>query len=130
MREELAEVFSTRTTNAWCEALRDTGVRYAPVRDHRQALEDPGAWENGYFTEAVILAGTVAVAGVTAIHTGMFAARPFVLERFGLYLAPGLPGWFDGAVVIVVTVAAGVIAALPAWRAYRFSLADGLSIRT
>lgn len=81
-------------------------------------------------TEAVILAGTAAVAGVAAIHAGMFAARPFVLERFGLYLAPGLPGWFDGVVVVVVTVAAGVIAALPAWRAYRFSLADGLSIRT
>lgn len=81
-------------------------------------------------TEAVILAGTAAVAGVAAIHAGMFAARPFVLERFGLYLAPGLPGWFDGVVVVVVTVAAGVIAVLPAWRAYRFSLADGLSIRT
>ena len=81
-------------------------------------------------TEAVILAGTAAVAGVTAIHAGMFAARPFVLEQFGLYLAPGLPGWFDGAVVAVVTIAAGVIAALPAWRAYRYSLADGLSIRT
>lgn len=81
-------------------------------------------------TEAVILAGAAAVAGVAAIHAGMFAARPFVLERFGLYLAPGLPGWFDGVVVVVVTVAAGVIAVLPAWRAYRFSLADGLSIRT
>ncbi|MDE0452696.1 MAG: ABC transporter permease [Gammaproteobacteria bacterium] len=81
-------------------------------------------------TEAVILAGTAAVAGVTVIHAGMFAARPFVLEQFGLYLAPGLPGWFDGAVVAVVTIAAGVIAALPAWRAYRYSLADGLSIRT
>ena len=81
-------------------------------------------------TEAVILAGTAAVTGVAAIHAGMFAARPFVLERFGLYLAPGLPGWFDGIVVVVVTVAAGVIAVLPAWRAYRFSLADGLSIRT
>ena len=53
LREELAQVFRTRTTEAWCVALRDTGVRYAPVRDHRQVLADPGAWENGYFTEAV-----------------------------------------------------------------------------
>ena len=90
----------------------------------------PGMIFGLLITEAVILAGTAAVAGVTVIHAGMFAARPFVLERFGLYLAPGLPGGFDGAVVAVVTLAAGVIAALPAWRAYRFSLADGLSIRT
>ena len=90
----------------------------------------PGMVFGLLIAEAVILAGIAAVAGVTAIHAGMFAARPFVLERFGLYLAPGLPGWFDGAVVVVVTLAAAVIAALPAWRAYRFSLADGLSIRT
>ena len=90
----------------------------------------PGMVFGLLIAEAVILAGIAAVAGVTAIHAGMFAARPFVLERFGLYLAPGLPGWFDGAVVIVVTIAAGLIATLPAWRAYRFSLADGLSIRT
>jgi len=52
LREELAEVFRTRTTDAWCDALSETGVRYAPVRDHRQVLADPGAWENGYFAEA------------------------------------------------------------------------------
>ncbi len=52
LREELAQVFRSRTTDAWCDALRDTGVRYAPVRDHRQVLADPGAWQNGYFTEA------------------------------------------------------------------------------
>ena len=52
LRAELAPVFRTRTTEAWCDTLRDTGVRYAPVRDHRQVLADPGAWENGYFTEA------------------------------------------------------------------------------
>lgn len=52
LREELGQVFRTRTTDAWCDALSDTGVRYAPVRDHRQVLADPGAWENGYFTEA------------------------------------------------------------------------------
>ena len=80
--------------------------------------------------EAVALAGAAAVLGVTAIHAGMFAVRPVVLDRFGLYLAADLPGAFDLAVVAVVTVAAGVIGALPAWRAYRFSLADGLSIRT
>ena len=52
LREELGQVFRTRTTDVWCDALSGTGVRYAPVRDHRQVLADPGAWENGYFTEA------------------------------------------------------------------------------
>ena len=42
-------------------------------------------------TEAVILAGTAAVTGVAAIHAGMFAARPFVLERFRALPRAGPP---------------------------------------
>ena len=51
LMEQLVAAFKTRPTADWCRALREAGVRYAPVRDHRQALEDPGAWENGYFAE-------------------------------------------------------------------------------
>lgn len=80
--------------------------------------------------EAVILAGAAAILGVVAVHAGMLAARPIVLERLGFYLAAGPPGTFDLIIVLVVTAAAALIAALPAWRAYRFSLADGLTVRT
>ena len=48
---ELEQAFKTRTTDEWCAAFRDIDVRYAPVRDYRQVVEDPGAWENGYFAE-------------------------------------------------------------------------------
>ena len=48
----LEVAFRERTTAEWCEVLRDAGVRYAPVRDYRQVVEDVGAWENGYFAEA------------------------------------------------------------------------------
>lgn len=81
-------------------------------------------------TEAVILAGAAAILGVVAVHAGMLAARPIVLERLGFYLAAGPPGTFDLIIVLAVTAAAGLIATLPAWRAYRFSLADGLTVRT
>ena len=33
-------------------------VRYAPVRDYRQAVADDGLWQNGYFQEAEDNAGT------------------------------------------------------------------------
>lgn len=55
--ERLNPVFKTRTTDEWCAALREMGVRYAPVRDYAQASADPGAWENGYFQEATNEAG-------------------------------------------------------------------------
>ncbi|MYD98453.1 MAG: ABC transporter permease [Gammaproteobacteria bacterium] len=80
--------------------------------------------------EAVILAGAAAILGAVAVHAGMLAARPIVLERLGFYLAAGPPGTFDLIIVLAVTAAAGLIATLPAWRAYRFSLADGLTVRT
>ena len=51
LMEQLVAAFKTRSTAHWCGVLREAGLRYAPVRDHRQALEDPGAWENGYFAD-------------------------------------------------------------------------------
>ena len=90
----------------------------------------PGLVFGLLLAEAVILAGAAAILGVAAVHAGMLAARPIVLERLGFYLAAGPPGTFDLIIVLVVTGAAGLIATLPAWRAYRFSLADGLTVRT
>lgn len=46
----LNPVFKRKTTSAWCEALAEMGVRYSPVRDYRDVVDDPGARENGYFT--------------------------------------------------------------------------------
>jgi len=45
----LNEAFATRTTDEWCALLHEAGLRYAPVRNHRQVLADPAMWENGYF---------------------------------------------------------------------------------
>ena len=51
--EALAPVFRTRTTAEWCEAFREMGVRYAPVRDYAEVTADPGVWENGYLQKVV-----------------------------------------------------------------------------
>ncbi|MEO1035825.1 MAG: ABC transporter permease [Pseudomonadota bacterium] len=80
--------------------------------------------------EAGILAFIAALAGSALIHGILRFARPFILEEFGFYLAGGGPGLFDATVIVVVTLAAVILAALPAWRAYRYSLADGLTVRT
>ena len=49
---EVEAAFKTASTAHWCAALQAAGVRYAPVRDYREAAADPGAWENGYFALA------------------------------------------------------------------------------
>lgn len=76
----------------------------------------------------VTLAG--ALLGALAAGAAVWLAGPLLQQRFGITLMPGLPtaaqwGLF-GAVLL-----AGMLASLvPGWRAYRLSLADGLSPRT
>jgi CoA:oxalate CoA-transferase len=44
----LDQVFATRTTAHWCEALGAAGLRFAPVRDHAEVAADVGVRANGY----------------------------------------------------------------------------------
>ena len=79
--------------------------------------------------EAAMLAAGGAALGVAAVHGALLAARGAVLERFGLALTAPWPGTFEAVVVGAVAAAAALVAAAPAWRLYRFSLADGLTVR-
>ena len=79
--------------------------------------------------EAAMLAAGGAALGVAAVHGALLAARGAMLERFGLALAAPWPGTFEAVVVGAVAAAAALVAAVPAWRLYRFSLADGLTVR-
>ncbi len=59
LAEELVKTLKTRTTDEWCAAFEGIDVRYSPVRDYRQVVEDPGAWENDYFAETADAEGNV-----------------------------------------------------------------------
>lgn len=76
----------------------------------------------------VTLAGALLGAAVTA--AAVVAAGPWLQQQFGIGLqaaAPAAGQWLLFAAVLV----AGMLASLvPGWRAYRLSLADGLSPRT
>ena len=89
----------------------------------------PGLVSGLLVAEAVMLAAVASVLGVATVHLGMLAGRSVLLDQFGLALAAGIPGLFDIGVVAAVMLASAVIAILPAWRVYRFSLADGLTMR-
>ena len=81
-------------------------------------------------TEAAVLAGAAAAVGVAAVHVATRLARDAVLERFSLVLSGQWPTLFEVAVIGAVALTGALAAVLPAWRLYRFSLADGLSVRT
>ena len=52
LAEVVAAAFQKETTEHWCSALGEAGVRYAPVRDYRAVVADQGTWENGYFAQS------------------------------------------------------------------------------
>lgn len=81
-------------------------------------------------SEAGLLAFAGGVLGIALLHGALALAAPAIEARFGLALAGLEPGLFEAAVIAGVTVAALLLGAAPAWRAYRDSLADGLTVRT
>lgn len=95
----------------------------------RAAGAGPGLIFALLIVEALLLAAAGSLAGVALVHAAMVLARPVLLAQFGLALAGGAPGLFDLAVGAGVTIAGGAVAAIPAWRVYRYSLADGLTMR-
>ena len=50
---ELELSFKRKTTDAWCELLGATSVRYAPVRDYAAVAADKNVWANEYLTSGV-----------------------------------------------------------------------------
>lgn len=79
--------------------------------------------------EAALLGFLGAVLGVAAIHVALMLAEPFLASRFGVTLMGTGPGLLDLYTILAVTGAAFVMGALPAWLAFRRSLADGLSVK-
>lgn len=79
--------------------------------------------------ESGLLSSAGAMLGVLLAWTGLYAGEPVLERRFGLFFDLAAPSGYD-LVVTGAVIAAGLCAGmLPAWRAYRNSLADGLSMR-
>ncbi len=67
--------------------------------------------------------------GLIILFGALIALRPWIEERFGLYMSLAAPGASEWMLMLIVLGAAIVIAVIPALLAYRNSLADGLTLR-
>jgi putative ABC transport system permease protein len=79
--------------------------------------------------EGAIVAGAGALVGGVAALVGLALAAPLVQARLGITLASGVPVAGQWALFGSVLLAGMLAALVPGWRAYRLSLADGLSPR-
>lgn len=81
-------------------------------------------------TEALLLGLAGTLVGIAILYAALIALQPFIDARYGLYLAIGLPHWREIATLGVIVLSGALAGLFPAWRAYRMSLADGMTVRT
>ena len=79
--------------------------------------------------EASFLTMLGVVLGYMLLYGLLLAATPVLETRFGIFIAIGGPSSYELALLGAVIVAGFVVGTIPGYRAYRLSLADGLSIR-
>jgi putative ABC transport system permease protein len=97
--------------------LRSAGARPATVLGLLTA-------EAGLLTLAGVALGTLLT------YLGLLGLRPLIDRLYGLHLAIDPPTWGEIATLAAIVVAGVVAGLVPAIRAYRLSLADGMTVRT
>ena len=79
--------------------------------------------------EAVVMAAIGAIFGLVLLYVGLFVGQPLIDSAFGLWLPIEAPTMRDIWVLFGVVAAGAIVSMVPALRAYRMSLADGMIVR-
>ncbi|MFK7746295.1 MAG: ABC transporter permease [Roseobacter sp.] len=79
--------------------------------------------------EATLIAIIGAVLGFVLLYVALLVSQPLVDRAFGLWLPIDAPSMREIGVLLSVTVAGAIVSLIPALRAYRISLADGMLVR-
>ncbi len=79
--------------------------------------------------EALLYAVAGCLLGLLMLYGLLFVLQPVLHSILGMQFAIGWPGEFELMMLGAVVVLAVLMGIAPAWRAYRNSLADGLTIR-
>ena len=80
--------------------------------------------------EAMLTAAAGAFLGLGLLYAGLVVARPLVDSAFGLWLPIEPPSLREAWVIVCVVAAGAIVSVVPATRAYRLSLSDGMMVRS
>jgi putative ABC transport system permease protein len=80
--------------------------------------------------EAILITAAGALLGLGIVYFGLLVAQPFVDSAFGLWLPIEVPSLRELWVLAGVIAAGAIVSIVPATRAYRLSVADGMMIKT
>lgn len=79
--------------------------------------------------ESAILTMAGVVIGIVLLYVLLLVGRPVISSGFGLFIAIGGLSKYELLLIGMVCLAGFLIGLIPAYRIYRYSLADGMSIR-
>ncbi len=79
--------------------------------------------------ESAILTLTGVALGIGLLYILLFFSQPLILAKFGLYVAISALTGYELFLTAVVCMAGFLIGLIPGYRIYRYSLADGMTIR-
>ena len=79
--------------------------------------------------EAAFLTLLGVALGVAALYLGLLTAGPWLEQRLGLFIALRWPSANEIGLIMLIVASGVLIGLIPAYRIYRLSLADGMTIR-
>ena len=79
--------------------------------------------------EAALMAAIGAILGLALLYVGLFIGQPLIDSAFGLWLPIEAPTMREVWVLLSVVAASAIVSTVPALRAYRMSLADGMMVK-
>lgn len=79
--------------------------------------------------EAAVIAAIGALLGLVLLYLGLYVAQPLIDSAFGLWISIDPPSLREVWVLAAVILAGAIVSMVPAIRAYRMSLADGMMVR-
>jgi len=79
--------------------------------------------------ESTLMGAIGAILGLGLLYLGLIIAQPIVDSAFGLWLPITAPSAREVWVLLAVVAASAIVSAIPALRAYRLSLADGMMVK-
>jgi putative ABC transport system permease protein len=79
--------------------------------------------------EAALLTLAGVALGLAVLYVALLTGKAWLESRFGLHVGAGWPSVHELELIVSVMIAGVLIGLIPAYRIYRHSLADGMTIR-
>jgi putative ABC transport system permease protein len=79
--------------------------------------------------EAALLTACGLMLGLLLLYGALITCTPWLESRLGLLLPIGPPSAYEVALIMLVAAAGLLVGLIPAYRIYRFTVADGMTIR-